>query len=127
MSQSGKLIIVYDGECPFCTAYIRLLRLKKSFDEVVLINAREKSAYKEEILLLGLDLDEGMVVHLDGRWMHGDEAIHFLSLASTENGFWNRLMAVVFRSPVRSKFLYPFLRCGRNIALHLLGRKKIGA
>src|SRR5690606_25765599 len=35
------LTIVYDGDCPFCTSYIRLLRIRDAAGPVRLVNARE--------------------------------------------------------------------------------------
>ena len=32
--------VIYDGECPFCSSYIKLVKLK-SLEEVVLVNARD--------------------------------------------------------------------------------------
>jgi len=34
------MVIVYDGECPFCRNYIRLMELRKTVGNVDLVNAR---------------------------------------------------------------------------------------
>ncbi|MFT5932039.1 MAG: putative DCC family thiol-disulfide oxidoreductase YuxK, partial [Hyphomonas sp.] len=33
--------IVYDGDCPFCSEYVKLLRLRDAIGPVSLVNARE--------------------------------------------------------------------------------------
>ena len=33
--------IVYDGECPFCTQYVKLMRLRETVGIVKPLNARE--------------------------------------------------------------------------------------
>ena len=33
--------VVYDGECPFCSSYVKLLRLREAAGSIVLLNARE--------------------------------------------------------------------------------------
>jgi hypothetical protein len=57
---------------------------------------------------------------------HGADCIHRLSLMTTPSSWFNRLNAVVFRSPNLSRLLYPMLRGGRSAALRVLGRKRLG-
>ncbi len=120
-------IIVYDGECPFCTRYVALLRLKAAFGDVQLVDARSDHPAIRRLLDAGIDLDEGMALIQDGRIYHGDDCIHRLALMSTPSTLFNKLNAAIFSSPTASRILYPFLRAGRNAALALLGRKKIAA
>ncbi|MDB5570704.1 MAG: hypothetical protein JWN93_1887 [Hyphomicrobiales bacterium] len=107
------LHIVYDGDCPFCSSYVKLLRLRERFD-VRLVDARREPEFAAQY---GLDLNAGMVVDMDGDVRHGARAVALLS----------RLSSRV--SPLRSErvaaAVYPALRLGRNVALKLLGRKPI--
>ncbi len=107
------LHIVYDGDCPFCSSYIKLLRLREQFD-VRLVDARREPEFAAQY---GLDLNEGMVVDMDGDVHHGARAVALLSRLSSRI------------SPLRSdkvaQAVYPFLRLGRNVALKLLGRSQI--
>jgi predicted DCC family thiol-disulfide oxidoreductase YuxK len=117
--------LVYDGECPFCSAYIRFLRFRKSAGAVELIDARSGGPVVDEIVAAGLDLDEGMVLKMGGRFYHGDDCIHALALMSGGSTVFNRLNAWVFKSPARARWLYPMLRVGRNTALRLFGRRTL--
>ena len=119
--------IVYDGECPFCSAYVRMTRLRDNVGAVRLIDARSDDPLAVGLRQSGLDLDRGMVVRLDGQIHHGDAAMVLLSSLSTESGAFNRLMRALFRSPGRARVLYPVLVAGRNATLRLLGRRKIAA
>lgn len=119
------LQIVYDGECPFCSAYVKLLRLREAIGPVELIDARGRHPILQEIRQAGLDLDDGMVVKTGGRLYHGGDCLHVLAMLSTRAGLFNRLVGAIFRSPRLSRALYPSLRAGRNAALRLLGRKPI--
>ena len=123
----SEIIIVYDGECPFCTAYISVVRLKANFRKVALVNAREGGKIIEEIKNVPLDLDEGMVVRIGDKYFHGHECMWLLSLLASDNGSINRLFAWIFKSAFRAKLLYPLLRLGRNFVLYLLGKNKINA
>jgi predicted DCC family thiol-disulfide oxidoreductase YuxK len=121
----GEAWLVYDGECPFCSAYVRYVRVKESLGKLHLINAREPHPLVDEVRAQGLDLDEGMVLKLGGRYYHGADCINVLASLSTASGTFNRLNAALFRSPTASRYLYPVLRAGRNTVLRLLGRRRL--
>ena len=53
--------IFYDGECPFCTRYVQMVRLQRSA-QVQLVNLREHDGLRDELIAAGFDLDGGMVV-----------------------------------------------------------------
>jgi len=124
-------VIVYDGECPFCAAYVRMTRLRDSAGAVTMVDAR--SATRDgihpvlaEIRAQGLDLDRGMVVKMDGRLYHGDAAMTALALMTTPTGAFNRLMRALFRRPGLARVIYPPMVAGRNLTLRILGRRPIG-
>lgn len=118
------ITIVYDGHCPFCSQYVKMLRIREAFGRVRLVDARSDDPDALEARAR-FDMDDGMVARTGGRWYHGADCINMLSLASGSSSFANRLMARVFSDPARARLLYPFLRSGRNLALRLLGREKI--
>ncbi|MBR9909046.1 MAG: DUF393 domain-containing protein [Gammaproteobacteria bacterium] len=120
------IVIVYDGECPFCSSYVTLVRLRETVGQIVLLNAREDiGEIAAEIRREKLQLDEGMAVKYRQHWYHGAAAIQLLAqLGSTDNGF-NKLNRWLFRSTLASRVLYPVLRFFRNLTLRLLGRKKL--
>lgn len=124
--ESGPVTVVYDGECPFCAAYMRMTRLREAAGQITLVDARRPHPILAEIAAEGLDLDEGMVVQMDGRFYHGDAAMTALSLLSTRSSLFNRAMRGLFRSPRRAALIYPVLVRGRAVTLKLLGRRKIG-
>jgi predicted DCC family thiol-disulfide oxidoreductase YuxK len=109
----ATLCIVYDGNCPFCRSYVRLLRLREHY-EVRLVDARREPAFATQY---GLDLNEGMIVDLDGAIYHGAGAMSLLSrLSSTTNPL---------RSEWFARAVYPLFRFGRNVTLKILGRSRI--
>jgi len=120
-----EVLLVYDLECPLCHAYCRAARLREAVGTLRLIDAREPSAVLDEITRRGLDIDQGMVLSVDGVIYYGADAICALSLMSSRAGVFNRLNHWVFRSRARSRALYPVLRGCRNLLLKLLGRTKI--
>lgn len=126
----NPLLIVYDGDCPFCSAYVRMLRIRSSAGPTELVNARDGHPVVKELVENGFDLDEGMALvrgfgtpNFDVA--HGDDCVHQLALMSSPVGIFNRLNARILGSRRASKLLYPVLRSGRNTALLLMGRKRL--
>jgi predicted DCC family thiol-disulfide oxidoreductase YuxK len=117
--------IIYDGDCPFCTNYMRLTKLKESIGPVRLINARDGGPEVEFVKAQGLDLDQGMAMYYQGQLYHGGDCLNIMAMLSSESGLFNSFSAWVFKSKSRARALYPSLKCGRNLALRLLGRTKI--
>ena len=125
MSMDDTSYIVYDGECPFCSRYVKMLRLRSAVGQVELVDARTDHPVVTFLNERHVDLNEGMALVQNGRISHGDECIHKIALLTTPSGLFNRTNALVFRSPTASRLLYPLLRCGRNLALRILGRRQI--
>lgn len=118
------LRIFYDGECPFCSRYVKMLRLSKS-GQVQLVDLREDEAAKAELEELGFDLDQGMVVEDEGRRYGGSDAVAYLAPLSTPSDALNRINRAVFSKPSIARILYPLLRSGRWLVLFLMNRRMI--
>jgi predicted DCC family thiol-disulfide oxidoreductase YuxK len=118
--------LIYDGECPFCTRYARLTRLRATVGSLRLIDARMASPEVAAAREQGYVLDEGMLLHLDGRDFHGAECLNRLALLSSQSSLFNKLNHVLLRSPAVSRWTYPMLRASRNFALWLMGRRRLG-
>ena len=121
----GTGYLVYDGECPFCSRYVKMVRLREAVGTVQLIDARIDHPVVDYLRRLDIDLDEGMAFVQNGQISHGDECLHKIALLTTPSGIFNRLNAAIFRSATVSRLLYPALRFGRNTTLRLLGRSKL--
>lgn len=122
---SDAIRIIYDGECPFCSAYVRLLRLREAAGPVDLVDARAHPDLARDFLHNGIDLNQTMVVRCGGQTYAGAEAVEMLSLLSSGSGLMNRLFAGVLRDRRRAGLLYPVLRAGRNLTLRMLGRPRL--
>ena len=123
---AGSIIIIYDGDCPFCRSYIALTRLRE-LSHTILLNAREEPGLCQELLDKDISLDEGMAVIINNEVHHGGDAINRITLLTSKNTLFNKFAYLVFSKPVISKFAYPVLRGIRNITLRLLGKKPIHA
>ena len=116
---------MYDGECPFCTSYVRLHRIRESGRRVHLIDSRTPHPLVDEINERHLDLDSGVVVKLGNRLYHGPDAVNILAIPGSERSLFNRFNGVLFRRPRLAARLYPVLAACRLVTLRPLGPKLI--
>ncbi len=118
---------VYDGECPICSFAARSLRIRSAVGDLNLIDARSEKEHPlyKEIVEQGLDLDEGMVLRYSNVNYHGQDALNMMALLGSNQGWFNRFNALLFRNKLLSKMLYPVMRAGRNFLLWTLGVTKI--
>lgn len=120
-----KLVIYYDGACPFCKNYVRILRIREAIGTIQLINLRDDSQSKTKLESMGIDLDEGMVANHNGKYYHGADCVQFLALLSSPSGVFNKMNKAILSNPTRANVLYPVMRSGRNTLLKLLGVSKL--
>lgn len=116
--------LVYDGQCPFCARYVKLLRIREQLS-LQLIDAREGGEVVQAIVERGYDLNEGLALRIGGEIYHGDECMQVLAMLSTPISAFNRLNRWVFLQPSLARIVYPILRAGRNLTLRLLGRSNL--
>ena len=117
--------IIYDGDCPFCSKYVRLIQLKNTVGDVELINARSNTSLTEKLKKLSIDVNQGMVLIDDEDIYFAEDCVHRLALLSTSSTLFNRINKFIFKHKILSKLLYPIMKAGRNLILVLLQRKQI--
>lgn len=115
------MLIIYDGACPFCSAYTALLRLQQSAGAVELLNARCADPRIAHYRLSGYDFDEGMLVVIRDQIYAGADAMHILALHTSGSNFFNRLYALIFSNIRFARLIYPLLKLGRRITLWIRG------
>ena len=84
MQETGGNWLLYDGDCPFCSAYVSYVRLRETVGPVPLLDARAHPERVAEVKARGLDVDTGMVLKLDGRFYHGADCINALALLTCD-------------------------------------------
>jgi predicted DCC family thiol-disulfide oxidoreductase YuxK len=105
-----QLLIVYDGACPFCSAYTAFIRLREHM-QIELLSARSDDARIAAFRNSGYRLDEGMLLQMDGQVVVGADAMYWLAVLSTNGGVLNRLQRFVFSRRWLARALYP---CGSS-------------
>jgi predicted DCC family thiol-disulfide oxidoreductase YuxK len=122
MYQSAKLY--FDGECPFCSRYVLMLRAREHLS-LELINIRDHPDSYRTFLAAGLDLNTGMVLTLNGQHFHGSDCINRLALLTTPVDRFNRFNSWLFRRPRVASLIYPLLVASRNTILWLMRRRPL--
>jgi predicted DCC family thiol-disulfide oxidoreductase YuxK len=120
------VILVYDGDCPLCNAYVSRMRLQKAAKQLELVDARQEPELVGQLERHGYRLDDGLLLNIGDQYFHGAAAMNVLALMSSRSGWLNRLNYHLFRSRRTANTLYPALVFGRRILLRLLGRKPLG-
>ncbi len=120
-----RLSIIYDGECPFCTNFVKSYVIRKNAGDMELINAREMPLLVQELRSKGMEINDGMVVIWREHHYYGAEGMHLLSILGAESGIFNMLNRFLFCNRNVAVAIYPVLVVGRRITLSLLRRKLI--
>ena len=118
--------LVYDGECPVCKRYALYLDVRDAVGELALVDARDGGALVEEIGNLPCDLNDGMVLKMDGRYYFGSDAFHMLALLSGRGRVFGVVNRLLFGSRPAARIAYPLLVAGRRALLRLMGIPRIG-
>jgi predicted DCC family thiol-disulfide oxidoreductase YuxK len=55
---SNHLSVIYDGECPFCAAFVKLYAVREKIGEMELIDARARPHLVQELRAKGMEINE---------------------------------------------------------------------
>ena len=118
--------LLYDGECPACSAYVAMSQLRRLYPHLTVLDARSEPALVAALRRKGYDINEGMVLCLGGRIHFGDEATRTIAiLGQSSPSRWRRAALSAIGNAPWSARLYPWLNRGRGALLRLLGRGPI--
>ena len=110
--------LLYDGECPFCSYYVAKSRFEtRAGRPLTLIDGREAPDLVARLRRDGFDLEQGMILALDGRHYHGAAAMIALKAMAASPGRFNTFARRFTSSPARVRAVYPWLRRLRRAAL----------
>lgn len=121
----GDNYLLYDGECPFCAAYIKLTRIREAEVDLYLLDARNHPEHIKHHAEQGLHINDGMLLKIGDQVYFGGEVMYVLGMLSSENGLFNRIHYLIFSKRKIAIWIYPVLRFFRNLTLKILGRKPI--
>lgn len=120
-----KVEIVYDQNCPFCSDFVRVLEVKQAGHDVEFINARDAANPRIKILSMKYNLDDGMVVIVDGVEYYGDSAAHIMAMLSSTNTYRGAFYKLILKNKILAAYFYPVLVILRKLFFRLTRRKLI--
>jgi predicted DCC family thiol-disulfide oxidoreductase YuxK len=124
--RAGADFLLYDGECPACSAYVAMTRLLQLYPGLRVVSARAEPALVAELRGKGYEINEGMVLCLDGAIHFGPDATRMIAVLGRSSASWWRKAALAgIGTAPWARHLYPWLNRARWLLLRLLGRKLI--
>jgi len=119
--------LIFDGQCPFCQAYVASLegRNKNSKTGLNKVDARCAPELVEQLTDKNIDINAGIVLIKGAEFFQGAEALTILARGPAAKGGVNGLLHHLLRYRLLSILIYPVLRALRNLFLRLSGRTAI--
>ena len=115
--------LLYDGECPFCSFYARKSEFKTPGGRpLTLIDANQAPELISKLRREGCEVEEGMVLVLDGRRYQGAEAMTALEAMASGTGWFGGLSRWFASNTARVRAFYPWFQRLRRAALWVKGR-----
>ena len=126
LAHPGTNLLLYDGDCPACSAYIAIARLRRLYPGLRIVSARSEPTLVAELRDRGYEINEGMVLCLDGVIHFGPDATRMIAIIGQSSpSLWRRTALGLLGTAPWARASYPWLNRGRQLLLRLLGRKPI--
>ena len=109
--------LLYYGECPLCSRYVRMTRLRETMPGFTLLDARIHPDLVAFHRREGREINNGMILSLGGVYHHGAAALPAIAAMSTPVSAFNKINVRLFRSEALSRLTYPMMVRGRNLLL----------
>ena len=120
---SSEIIFLYDGECPFCNHFARLIELKSSIPSLTICDGRKNLAKLSILYKKGYDLNKGAILIKDKEILHGSDAINWICSEIKEpSNSLLEILRIIFASKKRTNLFFPFLLWGRRLLLTIKGK-----
>jgi predicted DCC family thiol-disulfide oxidoreductase YuxK len=124
--RAGADFLLYDGDCPACSAYVAMSRLRQRYPGLRVLSARTEPALVTELRGKGYEINEGMALCLDGVIHYGPDATRMIAVLGRSCPFrWRRAALASVGTAPWAQRLYPWLNRMRFLLLRMLGRKPV--
>jgi predicted DCC family thiol-disulfide oxidoreductase YuxK len=114
--------LLHDGECPACSSYVAFSRLRQRHPSLEVLDARANPELVEDLRRRGYEINEGMVMQLDGRIFFGAEATRQIARHAQNGGALRGAVLMAIGDAPWSRALYPLLNRCRRLLLRALRR-----
>jgi predicted DCC family thiol-disulfide oxidoreductase YuxK len=118
--------LLYDGDCPACSAYVAMARLRQLYPDLRIVSARTEPDLVAELRRKGYEINDGMVLSLEGKIYYATEATRMIAILGRDSSpRWRQAALGMIGTAPWSRRLYPWLNRGRLLLLRILGRRRI--
>lgn len=118
----GRNILLYDGECPFCSSVSRYYAAEKAFPALEAYSMRDAQSLKTLELPPELDFNPGMILlKADGGILQGADAFQALNIAASDKSLRNKAFFGWARSSKIARLAYPIVYKTRELLLRARG------
>jgi predicted DCC family thiol-disulfide oxidoreductase YuxK len=118
--------LLYDGDCPACSAYVAMARLRQFYPNLRIVSARTEPELVAYLRARGYEINDGMVLSLDGKIYYAADATRMIAtLGRDSSSRWRRAALGIIGTAPWSRPLYSWLNRGRLLILRILGRGRI--
>jgi predicted DCC family thiol-disulfide oxidoreductase YuxK len=118
--------LLYDGDCPVCSAYVAMARLRQLYPNLRIASARNEPDLVAKLRRDGYEINDGMVLSLDEKIYYAAEATRMIATLGWDSSLrWRRAALGIIGTAPWSRPLYPWLNRGRLLLLRILGRSRI--
>ena len=123
----GDDCVIFDGQCPFCRAYVASLNGKNEINKTGLskVDARCAPEVVAQLANKGVDINTGIVFIKGGAAFQDAAALTLLAKQHAASGWLVSLHHRFLRYSFLSLAIYPILRALRNVYLRLAGQSVI--
>jgi len=128
--------VIFDGQCPFCCAYVASLEGRSDINKTGLskvdarcapekVDARCAPEVVAQLASKGVDINAGIVLIQGGAFFQDAEALTLLAKQHSASGWLVSLHHRLLRYSFLSLTIYPILLALRNTYLRLAGQNTI--
>ena len=125
--KGGDSCVIFDGQCPFCRAYVASLEGNNGTNKarVAKIDARYAPKFVEQLADKGIDINAGIILIKGDSVFQDAEALTLLAKQHAASGYFIGLHHHLLRYKLLSRAIYPLLRALRNAYLRSAGQTPI--
>jgi predicted DCC family thiol-disulfide oxidoreductase YuxK len=77
--RSDTNFLLYDGDCPACSAYVAMARLRQLYPDLQILSARTEPDLVADLRRIGYEINDGMVLSLGGKIYYAAEATRMIA------------------------------------------------
>ncbi len=123
----GDTCVIFDGQCPFCRAYVASLEGNNEINKTGLskVDARCAPEVVVQLTRKGVDINAGIVLIKGGAVFQDAAALTLLAKQHAASGWLVGLHHRLLRYRFLSLAIYPLLRTLRNTYLRLVRQSTI--